>query len=1250
MAPRRWRQRAGPASAAAAPRAAAALAAAAAAAAALAAAAAARVDDGSGCPNNCGADATPPRGWCSGGLVPTCACVDGFAGPDCSERVCPAARAWFDGAGHSTDAPCAARGWCAAGGVCVCDSGFDGAACARSACPGGDPPCSGHGVCTSVGAAGRAAAQPVAYAGWDADAVHGCVCDPGWTGTDCATAACPAGADPLSRAGLATHSVTAALLDTGDGPTREVQTIRLDAAYPVVAAGGAAGSGSGGPADVDAVQEVSFLSVGAPAEGTFTLSLDCRAPACPLWGATRRARGTTLPIAIVSGDAAATAAAVHDALEELSFVGAGQVDVAGVAEADADTGARRLAFRVTFSGAAVPGAVPLLVLEASGVSAPAGGAMTAATVSHAVVGSAFAGTVRVSWDDAASAPSYATFHSFACTDGADDAALAPAGVKYAEWDAAAEADAVADALTAAVFGCDGPGATSCAEAPPPGAIAVTRTVSGGPWVVWTVTFVAGIRTRGNVAPFVPAPGGGGAAGNPLTLVSPTVDLNGTAALVTVDEAVPGVFMIGSWALRVPFVLPGGAGPDLAPPVGPFPWCVDGTAVADALVALDADYGTGLFAVTRERVGVGAGAGGGGAADGAASWLGTYAWRVTFLSAPDDPPPVESSSTLAPSAGPGYAALTVSVDRGVGSDAALAEVQLIDCACPACSTLAHGVRLTVAGAGTTALIPHSASPAAVRAALAALPGVPDVIVRMYDSVSGTRTTLCDADGTTTAVTFAWHSGRPPPLAVAAPRDVTLPPGATFALLRAPAYGAYGGPRARAATRPVLPCSGRGTCSDGMCDCYDGFGAGDGGLWPDAAAGNGSDGGVGFAGAGDVIGQCGRAVTAPMACPVDCSGHGVCSGAPEWRCACALGWEGPACGSPGGVSCGAGPAWFDVPHRGRNGRGVVAHAPVPCSGHGWCAGGGGCVCEDGWSGPACAQSACPGAAPAVAGAPPACGNGRACITMRERSTWAGGPEYGGWDADGLRGCSCAAPADPDADAPGGPPDRRAWGGHDCLSAVCAGGPDPQDVSAMAAVVADGAGIQAQAVNCTLRAGRIRLTLGGGGDGGGGAPAATTRWLRWDAWVDDADTPLDWVVTGEVGVASALRALSPAAPPRVALTTARPDWRRLCDPAGGSVVAVAFPGASRVVPLLTVELDDEAAASAAASGGRVTVVETAARALAFHECNRRGVCVRRGVRAGTCTCQPQFGPSDGAGGPGALPDCGYRNPLIGWDRALP
>lgn len=36
---------------------------------------------------------------------------------------------------------------------------------------------------------------------WDANILHGCVCDPGWIGHDCSQLECPRGDDPFTTVG-----------------------------------------------------------------------------------------------------------------------------------------------------------------------------------------------------------------------------------------------------------------------------------------------------------------------------------------------------------------------------------------------------------------------------------------------------------------------------------------------------------------------------------------------------------------------------------------------------------------------------------------------------------------------------------------------------------------------------------------------------------------------------------------------------------------------------------------------------------------------------------------------------------------------------------------------------------------------------------------------------------------------------------------------------------------------------------------
>lgn len=149
-----------------------------------------------------------------------------YKSADCSQRVCPAGKAWVDVPTSAStahfEAECSNQGLCdRSTGLCRCFSGFSGDACQRSACPND---CSGHGKCVSISQmASETNAVPVGdnlqtYGGdesgttWDENKIYGCVCDSTWTvgledtetqeplwfGPDCSLKHCPTGDDPMT--------------------------------------------------------------------------------------------------------------------------------------------------------------------------------------------------------------------------------------------------------------------------------------------------------------------------------------------------------------------------------------------------------------------------------------------------------------------------------------------------------------------------------------------------------------------------------------------------------------------------------------------------------------------------------------------------------------------------------------------------------------------------------------------------------------------------------------------------------------------------------------------------------------------------------------------------------------------------------------------------------------------------------------------------------------------------------------------
>jgi len=93
---------------------------------------------------------------------------------------------------------CSNKGLCdRSSGVCNCFDGYDGSACQRASCPSSSAGfCSGHGMCYTAKEIARKDYNN-SYNLWDEYSSMGCICDPGYSGSDCSEQMCKFGADPL---------------------------------------------------------------------------------------------------------------------------------------------------------------------------------------------------------------------------------------------------------------------------------------------------------------------------------------------------------------------------------------------------------------------------------------------------------------------------------------------------------------------------------------------------------------------------------------------------------------------------------------------------------------------------------------------------------------------------------------------------------------------------------------------------------------------------------------------------------------------------------------------------------------------------------------------------------------------------------------------------------------------------------------------------------------------------------------------
>ena len=297
--------------------------------------------------------------------------------------------------------------------------------------------------------------------------------------------------------------------------------------------------------------------------------------------------------------------------------------------------------------------------------------------------------------------------------------------------------------------------------------------------------------------------------------------------------------------------------------------------------------------------------------------------------------------------------------------------------------------------TTAAISYSAIPSAsgesgssagtgvgesVESKLEALDAIDAVTVTVSGSSTGA---VCDADGANFVVTFTHQHGDLPDLQIVQASGVSLSLSSSVS-----------------GTKSEEVCNNRGLCSEttGLCSCYGGFTSSDG---------SGRTAGSSSGTAGSKA-DCGYEVSAPTGCPgsTPCTGHGICSGSPDFICNC---FDGYMTGDCSLRSCPYGLAWWDEPAAAD-----TAHAPAECSNRGLCdRSNGKCNCMKGFEGEACQRLECVASGEDSL---PCAGSGR-CVSMREMATLrhvngvASPATYGSipglmatWDADKIMGCQC------------------------------------------------------------------------------------------------------------------------------------------------------------------------------------------------------------------------------------------------------
>jgi hypothetical protein len=388
-----------------------------------------------------------------------------------------------------------------------------------------------------------------------------------------------------------------------------------------------------------------------------------------------------------------------------------------------------------------------------------------------------------------------------------------------------------------------------------------------------------------------------------------------------------------------------------------------------------------------------------------------------------------------------------------------------------------------------------------------------------------------------------------------------------------------------TKEDIECSGRGSCDvlTGICTC----------SFLGAVTGYASSDGYGATSSLRAArGDCGFAVKVISVCSgeISCSGHGMCGGAPEYKCTCAANWQGADCSER---QCARAKAWFDRPHQNEK-----AHAPVECSNMGTCdRSKGACTCSLGFEGAACQYMLCPGT-------PPCTGHGQ-CMTMQALAEKKQGRDgintpmtFGAtpndpnvWEYDQARGCYC----------------DEGYMGYDCARKTCPHGDDPHTAGQQSAV---------QEMTCAGTMGTFAL----------GFRNQMTRNLPYTATA--------------AAVKAALEELSTIGTVEVTYS----HGIRMCTPKGDNIALVKFLTEYGRLPKMTFALNVGMSFSnthfhVGIDGHHMSAEGTKETA----ECSNRGICNRE---TGVCGCFAGYGSSDGYGHAGTRGDCGFIEEHAGVD----